>query len=123
MCKLGTQTLWSPQHPAGAGIPPQAVKLEPQLLSLFPGEGDDGPAQVLRPLLAGDLGQAPTTPRRCIASGQGWTETEPAMDNFALNQRYALPEVTGKSNFYKSCLSLEYLGGIHNFKKPVCVPL
>ena len=72
--------------------------------------GDDGPAQVLRPLPAGNLGQAPTTPRRCVASGQGWTETGPAMDNFTLNQRCALPEVTGKSNFYKSCPISNTLG-------------
>lgn len=79
-------------------------------LTISRGRGDDGPAQVLRPLLAGSLGQAPTTPRRCVASRQGWAETEPAMDNFTSNQRCALPEVTGKSNFYKSCLISNTLG-------------
>ena len=45
-----------------------------------------------------------------MACGQGWTETEPAMDNFASNLRCALPEVTGKSNFYKSCPISNTLG-------------
>lgn len=91
---------------AEAGTPSQAsVCLEPQRSHNSQGERDDAPALVPRPLLPGRLGQAalpPPPPKRCTASGQGWAETKPAMGNFASSQRHAPPEVTGKSNFYKS---------------------